>query len=92
MKSIATAALAAALFLSFESAALAEQNFSDLTNDEMAALRNSMKREPEETREAFRKEWQNRVARMTPKERAALANSAGENSAQSTDNEDSDCQ
>jgi opacity protein-like surface antigen len=92
MKSIATAALAAALLLSCSSAAMAAQNFSELTNDEMAALRNSMKHEPEETKEAFRKEWQIRVTRMTPEERATLTKSAGENSALSVDDDDSDCQ
>ncbi len=92
MKSIATAALAAALFLSCGSSAMAAQDFSSLTNDELAALRASMKHEPEKTREAFRKEWQERVARMTPKEREALAKDAGESMAQSPGNDDSDCQ
>lgn len=93
MKAITTATLAAALLIAGSSAALAARNFSDMTNDELAALKSRMVSESDENREAFRKEWQKRVAAMTPEEREILAKqSGGGQSRDSGGNDNGGCQ
>jgi hypothetical protein len=77
MKALSATALTIALILAGSSAALAARNFSDLTNDELAAVRSTMKNESEETREAFRNEWHKRIAAMSPEERERFEKAAG---------------
>ena len=91
MKVITTSILAAALLFAGGSAALAARNFRDMTNDELAALKSTMKHEPDETREAFRTEWQKRVAAMTPGELDRLGIAAGNGRDSTATNDDTDC-
>lgn len=77
MKALSSAALTVTLLLAGSSAAMAARNFSVLTNDELAAARGTLKDESAETREAFRNEWQKRIATMTPVERERMEKAAG---------------
>lgn len=90
MKAITTATLTAAMLFAGSSAAMAARNFSDMTNDQLAVLKSKMVSESDENREAFRKEWQKRVAAMTPEEREKFAKLSGGGQSRdsgSTDNE-----
>ena len=88
MNSLSTALLTVALLLSCAATALASGNFSDLTNEELAALRGRMNNESTENREAFRKEWQQRVAHMTTEERKSFEKAAGINRPESDEEDD----
>jgi hypothetical protein len=92
MKVITTSALTAAILFAGSPAAMAARNFSDMTNGELAALRGSMPKESDETRESFRKEWQKRVTAMTPAERETFAKPAGDSQSKNLNDNDSDCQ
>ncbi len=88
MNALKTAALAAILILPAGSTAFAEKDFSGLSNDEFIALKKSMKFESGDTREAYRKEWEKRVANMTPAEREQLLKPVADSGKQ----QESDCQ
>ena len=87
MRSHTRAILAAALLISGSSVAFGATNFTQLSNEELSALKSSMKYESDDTREAFRKEWEKRVAAMTPAEREKLARP----STDSTSQDEADC-
>ncbi|NTV02495.1 MAG: hypothetical protein HGB04_06875 [Chlorobiaceae bacterium] len=77
MKALFPAALTIALLLAGSSPAMAARNFSNLSNDELAAVRGTLKDETAETREAFRNEWQKRISTMTSTERERMEKEAG---------------
>lgn len=49
--------------------AFAATDYGTMTNEELAAQRGSMHQATTEERNAFQKEWQNRVQKMSPEER-----------------------
>ena len=64
-----TFALASILFTGL---ALAT-DFSSMTTEELAKMRGTMCAKSQEERDAFRQEWQKRMAQMTPEERKQYA-------------------
>lgn len=70
MKQHLSATLILSPFLLFGgTAALASDPYAGMTNDELAALRPTIVNASKENREAFRKEWQERVGQMSPEQR-----------------------
>jgi len=49
--------------------ALAATDYSSMSNEELAAMRGTMRDVSQEDRDAFRSEWQSRVQNMTQEER-----------------------
>lgn len=77
MKTFLKTTVTVAVILAGYSTAMAARDFTGMTNDELAASRKTLQNESRETREAFRVEWQKRIATMPPEERAQFEKTAG---------------
>lgn len=73
MKRLISMTATATLLFIGSPAAHAAQDFGSMKTEELATLRGKLQNEPEETREAFKKEWQKRVDAMSPEEKQKYA-------------------